>query len=41
MMTKFVNLTFIQNSLMGRSLEPPLPYREVLDIAKQEVHFTL
>ena len=35
MVTKFVNLSFIQNSLMGRSLEPPLPYKEVYGIAKQ------
>ena len=35
MLTKFVNMVFIQNSLMGRSSEPPLPYKEVLEIAKQ------
>ena len=34
MVTKFVNLFFIQNSLRGRLLEPPLPYKEAYGIAR-------
>ena len=35
MITKFVNIVFVQNSMRGRSLEPPLPYKETLEIAKR------
>ena len=35
MITKFVNYVFVQNSMRGRSLEPPLPYKETLEVAKR------
>ena len=35
MITKFVNIVFVQNSMRGRSLEPPLPYKETLEVAKR------
>ena len=35
MITKFVNIVFVQNSMRGTSLEPPLPYKETLEIAKR------
>ena len=34
MITKFVNYVFVRNAMRGRSLEPPLPYNDTLEVAK-------